>query len=45
MDTTQYKDVYVFCEQREGVVQSVACLSDGVGRMVFIAIETGLAND
>jgi electron transfer flavoprotein alpha subunit len=24
MDTTQYKDVYVFCEQREGVVQSVA---------------------
>lgn len=24
MDTTQYKDVYVFCEQREGVIQSVA---------------------
>ena len=24
MDTTQYKDVYVFCEQREGAVQSVA---------------------
>ena len=24
MDTTQYKDVYVFCDQREGVIQSVA---------------------
>lgn len=24
MDKTQYKDVYVFAEQREGVIQNVA---------------------